>query len=93
MNWQPIQRLYEDKENIGKVYCGICKQWPRPTHFANTELSCDYVHNTCSRCNIAIKLECGHIVVDDCNIPRLNSTTFANEAEWRKGIVTQPLTR
>jgi len=94
--WQDIHRLYDKEEKVDPIYDSICNRMVIPTHFANTELSCDYSRNTHSRCNIALKLPCGHIVVDDCSKNNLNGRTFKNETEWRKVVISakmNPLTK
>ena len=91
MNWRPIQSLYEPQEKIEKVFCKIDQKYSEPTHYAITELSVDYTRNTCSHCNNALKLSCGHIVVDDCDVSKMNGLTFASEGEWRRYILTKKM--
>jgi len=88
MYWQPISNLHDRDEPIESVYCRICKKRQQPALYANTELAQDTKRGTCSHCNIAFKLPCGHIIVDDCDSDDRNGVTFHNEADWRKEIVS-----
>jgi len=88
MNWQPISNLFKEGETIETVYCRLCQKHLVPSHYANTELAQDFNRNTCSHCNMAFKLPCGHIVVDDCDSDDRNGQTFHNEADWLKVIVS-----
>jgi len=89
MNWQPIRRLYEEHEKVDTVYCSIDKKHFLPLYFANTELVCDYRKGTHSKCNMAMLLQCGHIVVDDCSQANLNGKAFRDEEQWRQTVVTE----
>jgi len=88
MHWHSIRYLYDKNEPVDNVYCRICKTRSQPTHYANTELSQDAERGTYSRCNIALKLSCGHIVVDDCDSDDHNGMTFPSETEWRREILS-----
>ena len=91
MNWQLIKRPEEstDKDYSNEpVTCRICNKKRVPTHYASTELAEDAKRGTTSHCNMALKLTCGHIVVDDCDSDDRNGLTFKSEAEWRKEIVS-----
>jgi len=100
IHWIPIQTLEEHFERMfgptetgaakSPIYCQIHKRSFPPTHYAVTELYCDYNRNTCSKCNMAYKLTCGHIVVDDCE-GNLNLKAFASEAEWKRVVVNKPM--
>lgn len=81
MNWQPIQRLYDEVEVVDTVYDAIDKKHVTPTHFANTEL----IPGSC--CNFAMKVPSGHIIVDDCIKQELNGQTFKTESDWRKKVI------
>lgn len=78
MRWRSVGDLYETGERVELIYDKIRRRHLRPVAFANTELY--------SRCNIAIRLPNGHIVVDDCIESGLNGRTFRNEDEWRKVV-------
>lgn len=90
MYWRDIKFLYGEDEDPSNypIYCRICKKKLTATHIANTELATDEKRGTCSHCNVALKLTCGHIVVDDCDSDDRNGLTFRSEADWRKQIVS-----
>ncbi len=98
MRWESFDTLIlpgEDREAVFKsirtsLYCAICKAKRVPAMSANTELSYDPDRGTYSACNVAILLECGHILVDDC-LPasKLNGKCFRNEEKWRQKVVSQ----
>lgn len=74
-NWKDP---FTDVSNIAN--CSICHKKRKIIKIANTELIPD-----CA-CNMAFKLECGHIFVDDCNRAIRNGRCFSNESEWKKEV-------
>jgi len=78
MLWRSLRELYNPGEAVDLVYDRLEGKKVRPVAYANTELY--------SKCNIAIRLENGHIVVDDCEERALDGMTFRNEAYWRRDV-------
>ena len=74
-NWR---EPFSDVSNIAT--CNICHHKRRIVKIANTEL----VPNC--MCNMAMKLECGHIFVDDCESGMRNGRCFENESQWHKEV-------
>ncbi len=64
MNWRPIEKLYNQGE-FTPQYPDANNRVRKAKAYAVTELYVDPYHGTASKCNIAIQLENGHIIVDD----------------------------
>jgi len=80
MRWQSVFDLPGPDVDT-KVYCRICGRNRYILDMANTELIPG------SRCNFAYRLNCGHIMVDDCSLPSLDGRCFRDEDEWERRVV------
>ena len=78
MRWRSIRELYDESEKVDTVWDELVRGYYVPVAYANTEMY--------GKCNIAIRLSSGHIVVDDCSESRLNGRTFRSEDEWRRMV-------
>jgi hypothetical protein len=87
LSWR---NLTSEEQQEDPILCGICKTRQRVVKVSNTELACNYATKKCSRCNVAYRLECGHIVVDDCDSAKFDGRTLQNEVQWQKQILTKP---
>lgn len=78
MYWKPMGQLYQPGEMVPPVWDQIAQRACIPVAYANTEMF--------AKCNLAIKLDNGHIVVDDYEADELNGKTFRNEEAFRRGV-------